>query len=71
MVNGGRKESILCFFFSIRGEFVLRFWALEGKELCKALVLSPLGFGICPVGNGKEGKENLCGLRGHSSCGLL
>lgn len=49
---------------------MLRFWALESKELYKALVLGPLGFGICPAGNGKEGKESLCGLRGHSTCGL-
>lgn len=26
-------------------------------ELCKALVLSLLGFGVCPVGR-KEGKES-------------
>lgn len=62
---------MLCFFFSIRGKFVLSFRAMEDIELCKALVLSPLRFGICPVDSGKEGKENPCGLRGHSPCGLL
>lgn len=45
--------------------------ALEGKELCKALVSSRLGFGICPVGTGKEEKENHVIYLATASCGVL